>query len=74
MNQSNRLTFGLSRIKWIFIKEMKSFFGLNYPPVSLGIIALLCGIVSALLPSTPGTTYEDVSRALFYLYYVFILV
>ncbi|MBL8018745.1 MAG: ABC transporter permease subunit [Leptospirales bacterium] len=70
----NRITSGLTRIRWIFIKELKSFFGSNFPPISLGILALLCGMVSVLLPTSPGTTYEDVSRALFYLYYVFTLI
>ncbi len=73
-NQQNRLTSSFSRIKWLFVKELKSFFGANFPPVSLGIVSLLCGLVSVLLPSTPGTTYEDVARAMFYLFYVFMLI
>lgn len=62
--------FSPARVKWIFIKELKSFFGANYPVISLFIVLTLCALVSVILPSTPGTTYEDVSRALFWVYYV----
>jgi len=74
MKSENRTLSSLSRIRWVFIKELKSFFGSNFPPISLGVIAFLCGFVSVLLPTTSGKTYEEVTRALFYLYYVFTLV
>jgi len=70
MSAKTNQTFSPSRVKWIFIKEIKSFFGANYPVVSLFLVLVMCALVSVILPSTPGTTYEDVSRALFWVYYI----
>ncbi len=65
---------GLIRAKWIFYKEVNSFFGANLPPVSIGLIAFLSGLVSVLLALSPGATYEDITRAIFYFFYMLIIV
>ena len=65
---------GLKSIWWIFIKEMHSFFGSNLPPFSLGIFAVLSGLVSVLIGLSPSVTYEDITRALFYFFYIIIII
>jgi len=64
---------GLSQSRWVFIKEMHSFFGSNLPPVSFGIMAFLCGMVSVLISLTENATVDDITRALFYLFYIIIM-
>ena len=58
---------------WIFIKEMHSFFGSNLPPFTLGIFAVMSGLVSVLIALSPNVTYEGVTRALFYFFYIIII-
>lgn len=62
-----------TQARWIFLKELDSFFGSNLPAVSIGIVAFLCGLISVLLALTPGTTYETVSSVLFQTFYRIIL-
>lgn len=69
MNQKS-----LSRIYFVYLKEFSSFWGSNLPPVSIGIVAFLCGLVSVALALSDGATYEDVTRVLFYVFYIITLV
>lgn len=61
---------GLSRARWVFLKETSSFFGSNFAPLSLGLVAFMCGIVSALLSLSQGATYEAVTRIIFHMFYI----
>lgn len=65
---------GIVRAKWVFLKELNSFFGANLPPVTVGLVAFLSGLVSVLLALNPGSTYDDITRAIFYFFYVLIIV
>ncbi len=59
--------------RWIFLKEINSFMGSNLPALSIGIVVFICGLLSVLLVMTPGTTYEDIARVLYHLFYIFTL-
>lgn len=65
---------GLSKARWVLYKELNSFFGSNLPPLALGIVAFLCGLVSVVIALNPGATYEAVTRVIFYLFYIIIAV
>ena len=60
----------LKKAKYIFFKEFASFLGSNLPPVSIGIITLWCGVISAVLAGSPGAKTTDVSRALYWVIYM----
>jgi len=64
---------GLARVRWVLAKEISSFFGSNLPPVTLGIVAFLCGIPSVVLALTTGATYEGITRLIFYMFYIIII-
>lgn len=64
---------GLKRARWVFNKEVSSFFGSNMAPLSLGIVAFLSGLVSVLLSLSQGATYEGVTRLIFHLFYLIII-
>ena len=64
---------GLARVRWILYKEINSFFGSNLPPAVIGIVALLCGMVSALLSLSSGATYEAVTSLIFHLFYIIVI-
>lgn len=65
---------GLSRARWIFLKETTSFFGSNFAPLSLGLVAFMCGIGSALLSLSQGATYDGVTRFIFHYFYIIIII
>lgn len=65
---------GLANIRWIYIKEIRSFFGSSFPPVSIGIVAFLCGLVSVIIALSEGATYANVTRAIFYFFYIIIII
>ncbi|MBI3395402.1 MAG: ABC transporter permease subunit [Spirochaetia bacterium] len=65
---------GLSKAWWVFLKEWNSFLGSNLAPITVGLVAFLCGLVSVVLGLTPGATYEEVTRILFYFFYIIIIV
>ena len=60
------------RIYWIYYKELLSFMGSNFPAFSLGIIAVLCGLVT-IIPYQSDSTYEEIRRFLFHLFYILML-
>ena len=64
----------LRNIKWIFVKELHSFFGQNLPPFAMGIFAFLAGLVSVIVASSGSITYESLTRALFYFFYLIIMI
>ena len=65
---------GLSRARWVFFKEVTSFFGSNLPPLSLGLVAFFCGLISVLLSLfTDKITLEVVTRTLFHAFYLIII-
>jgi len=64
---------GLGRSLYLAQKEILSFFGSSLPPLTLGLIAFLCGLLSALLAGSPGATYEEVTRIIFHFFYVIAL-
>ena len=57
-----------------FLKEWFSFFGTNLPVAVLGMTTFLTGLLGVLLSISQGATYEDVTRAVFYVFYVIVLV
>lgn len=57
----------------VFIKEISSFFGANLPPVTVGLVAFMSGLVSVLLAMSRGATYDDITRAIFYFFYILII-
>ncbi len=61
-----------SRTWWVFLKELNSFLGSNLPPISLGAVAFFCGLVS-IVPYQSGSTYEQITRFLFHMFYIIIL-
>ncbi|MCB1137644.1 MAG: ABC transporter permease subunit [Leptospiraceae bacterium] len=63
----------LQRIYWVYLKELASFFGSSLPPLSIGILAFCCGFVSVILASTDRATYEQVTIAIFYIFYILTL-
>ena len=63
----------LKRIYWVYLKELASFFGSSLPPLSIGILAFCCGFVSVILASTDRATYEQVTVAIFYIFYILTL-
>ncbi len=65
---------GLSGARWIFLKEWSSFLGSNLAPITVGLVAFLCGLVSVVLGLTQGATYEDVTRILYYFFYIIVIV
>lgn len=65
---------GLSRSWWVFLKEANSFFGSSLPPLTIGIVAFMCGLVSVALANSQGATYEEITRFLFYIFYIIIMV
>ena len=60
----------LRQARWIFLKELDSFMGSNLPALSIGIVVFICGLLSVLLVMTPGSTYEDIARVLYHLFYI----
>ncbi len=62
----------LGRAWWVFVKELQSFLASNFPPLSMGIIIFLCGMLSV-LPHKTENTYEDTARTIFHMFYVLIL-
>lgn len=64
---------GFAKAWFVFLKEINSFFGSSLPPITLGVVAFLCGLLDAVLIS-PGATYEDVTRILYYMFYIIIIV
>ncbi len=58
------------KARWILYRELASFFGGNLPPLTLGLVAFLCGLVSVILALSQGATYEDVTRVVFYFFYI----
>lgn len=64
---------GLGKARWILYREFSSFFGSNLPPLTLGLVAFLCGLVSVVLALSKGATYEDVTRVIFYFFYIIII-
>ncbi len=63
---------GMAKARWVFYREISSFFGANLPPITIGLVAFLSGLISVLLSKT-GTTYDDVTRSLFYFFYLLII-
>ncbi len=63
----------LPRIWWIFRKEQSSFIGSNFPPLSIGIVAFVCGMISV-LPHKSENTLSDITSILFHMFYIVILV
>jgi ABC-2 type transport system permease protein len=61
------------RIYWVYLKELSSFFGSSLPPLSIGILAFCCGFVSVILASTDRATYEQVTLAIFWIFYILTL-
>ena len=57
---------GISRARWVLIKEINSFFG--------SIVALLCGIPSVILSQSSGATYAGVTRLIFYWFYITMII
>lgn len=74
--QSTSVSAGrvLRQSRWIFLKELNSFMGSNLPALSIGIVVFICGLFSVLLVNTAGSTYEDIARVLYRLFYITILV
>ena len=65
---------GLTKARWVLYKELNSFFGSNFPPLTLGIVAFLCGLVSVIIGLNPGATYQAVTRVVFYMFYIILIV
>ena len=63
----------LQRIYWVYLKELSSFFGSSLPPLSLGILVFAGGLLSGILASTGRATYEQVTAAIFYIFYILTL-
>lgn len=63
----------LSNIFIIFQKEFSSFFGANIPPAAIMITSIMAGLVSVLIALNEGLTYEAVTQALFYYFYLFVI-
>jgi ABC-2 type transport system permease protein len=63
----------MKKAYWVFIKEWNSFLGANLPPVVIGIVALMSGLVSVLMALSEGATYDDVTRAIFYYFYILMI-
>ena len=72
-DKQSTATAGLGKTRWILYREFSSFFGSNLPPLTLGLVAFLCGLVSVVLALSQGATYEDVTRVIFYFFYIIIL-
>lgn len=64
----------LTRARFILIKEIKSFLGSNLPPVSVAIVAVVCGILSTALNNASGASQLDVTRVLFHAFYILIII
>lgn len=69
MNSSFNFS-SLNKARFVFYKEMSSFLGSNLPPISVGIITLWCGVISAILAASPGANIKDISRALYWVMYI----
>lgn len=72
-SETENYGFGLKQAHWVFLKELNSFFGSNLPPAVLGIVAFLCGLVSALLSLSQGATYEGITRLIFHMFYMIVI-
>ena len=57
---------------WLFLKERSAFFGANLAPLSIGIVAFLCGLTTA-LPHRMELSQQDLVRMLFHMFYIIIL-
>ena len=68
--QTISATRAFRQARWIFLKEVTSFMGSNLPALSIGIVIFICGLLSVLLVMTPGSTYEDIARVLYHLFYI----
>lgn len=62
-----------TRAHFVFSKELASFFGSNLAPITVGIVSFLCGLVSVVLALSQGVTYDDVTRVIFYMFYIVII-
>ncbi len=60
------------KIFYIFFKELLSFVGSNFPAISLGIVAMICGLVS-LVPYQSSATLEEITKFLFHMFYLIML-
>ena len=65
---------GLKNVYWVLVKELHSFFGANLPPLSLGLVALLCGLIGVLVSLSRGATYEAITASIFYFFYLVTMV
>ena len=63
----------LIQSRWIFLKELASFWGSNLPALSIGILLFCSGILAFLLSQVAGMTYEGIATSRFRLFYFFVL-
>lgn len=61
-----------SQAWWIFLKERSAFLGSNLAPLSIGILAFLCGLTTA-LPHRSEMSQQDLIRSLFHIFYIITL-
>ena len=57
---------------WLFLKEKSAFFGSNLAPISIGIVAFLCGLTTA-VPHRLEISQQDLARTLFHMFYIIVL-
>ena len=57
---------------WLFLKERSAFLGSNLAPISIGIVAFLCGLTTA-LPHRLELSQQDLTRTLFHMFYIITL-
>ena len=69
-NRGQKKTF---RLFPLLVKEGKVLTGGSLLAVLLGLTAFVAGFVSVLLGLSPGATLEDVTRAIFYFFYILFL-